>query len=312
MIVWLKIKIARLFSSGDFPFHWHWTYWTYEQTNLPRHQQIHNSRIVDCITTENFLPAQRFVGSVPIVPIANTNRDWTDLLKTFFIKPLVHLEIQFSVKRHRRYKSGAVKRETSLNYDQWSKRVLNKKSNLIGSFSSRQRILISISLSTAKYVDQPCAVVIPVSAAFVPSTVIISWLSGANDTMGGLGSGLRRSLCCPKTHGKRHGIRKCRKLTKSHLKTLQNWTKWPSKNLLHWWRRGFRLEHNFSRERLQPLASSRKLCFSSDLIKQKAEGRSEEMMPSYLRLHWMDPSLKLDYTHFNTFWNIGHDNQNWV
>lgn len=179
MIVWLKIKIARLFSSGDFPFHWHWTYWTYEQTNLPRHQQIHNSRIVDCITTENFLPAQRFVGSVPIVPIANTNRDWTDLLKTFFIKPLVHLEIQFSVKRHRRYKSGAVKRETSLNYDQWSKRVLNKKSNLIGSFSSRQRILISISLSTAKYVDQPCAVVIPVSAAFVPSTVIISWLSAS-------------------------------------------------------------------------------------------------------------------------------------
>ena len=52
----------------------------------------------------------------------------------------------------------------------------------------------------------------------------------------------------------------------------------------------FSIRAQFLKGAAVPLASSRKLCFSSDLIKQKAEGRSEEMMPSYLR-HWMEIGL---------------------
>ena len=101
-----------------------------------------------------------------------------------------------------------------------------------------------LNLNQVQSMSLCCAVVvILVSAvAFVPNTllmlvIIVQYVCAkhrhyfliiglANDTMGGQGSGLRRSQCS-ETHGKRHGIRKCRKLTKSGIKTRStNWEHW--------------------------------------------------------------------------------------
>lgn len=240
---------------------------------------------------------------------------------TFFIQSLAHLRRDpvLSEKTHE-IKIGSSQNWNG--FERWST-IWKRRATKVYSEGG------DLNLNRVQSMSLCCAVVvILVSAvAFVPNTllmlvIIVQYVCAkhrhyfliiglANDTMGGQGSGLRRSQCS-ETHGKRHGIRKCRKLTKSGIKTRStNWEHWKHDLLIKFhallWTLSYTLNFVFRKEfhlvsnNWQQVISkfrqfwtpcgwvepsgSRKLRFSSGLSRQWFKVWCRRWFPSYLR-HW--------------------------